>query len=119
LVLDAVGAHGWPRDFGDPDAWALDPTVATHVRLGELPPLIQDADPRTLVAEAGEAGPVGWQAWAEPVPGGGYLWAASFSSSVPNDLVAVFAGSLSSTAPVLRRVLPEATRDRLLRAPAV
>ncbi|MGW9497464.1 DUF317 domain-containing protein [Streptomyces prasinus] len=119
LVLDAVGAHGWPRDFGDPDAGALDPTVATHVRLGELPPLIQDSDPRTLVAEVGEAGPAGWQAWAEPVPRGGYLWAASFSSSVPNDLVAAFAGSLSSTAPVLRRVFPETTRERLLRAPAM
>ncbi|KIZ15883.1 hypothetical protein SNA_21675 [Streptomyces natalensis ATCC 27448] len=46
------------------------------------------------------------------------LWAASFGASVPHDLVAVFAGALSSTAPVLRRVLPESTRDRLLRAPA-
>ncbi|MBO0918369.1 hypothetical protein J1C73_29920 [Streptomyces laculatispora] len=33
--------------------------------------------------------------------------------------VAAFAASLSSTAPVLRRVLPEATQERLLRAPAI
>ncbi|WP_392675262.1 hypothetical protein [Streptomyces sp. LN785] len=45
--------------------------------------------------------------------------AASFAASVPHDLVAVFAASLSSIAPVLRRVLPEATRERLLRAPAI
>lgn len=47
-----------------------------------------------------------------------YVWAASFGASVPHDLVAAFAASLSSTAPVLRRVRPESTRDRLLRAPA-
>ncbi|MGQ4441634.1 DUF317 domain-containing protein, partial [Streptomyces violaceoruber] len=46
-------------------------------------------------------------------------WAVSFGASVPHDLVAAFAASLSSTAPVLRRVLPEATRERLLRAPAI
>jgi hypothetical protein len=57
-------------------------------------------------------------AWAEPALGASCLWAVSFGSSVPHDLVAVFAASLSSTAPVLRRVLPEATRDRLLRVPA-
>ncbi|MFI6020722.1 DUF317 domain-containing protein [Streptomyces sp. NPDC051287] len=118
LVLDAVTAHGWLRDVEQPGLGALDPTFASHIRLGEVPPLIQDGDPLALVAEADEAALVGWQAWAEPVFGGGYLWAASFSSSVPHDLVAAFADSLSSSAPVLRRVLPESTRDRLLRAPA-
>lgn len=118
LVLDAVTAHGWLRDIDQPGAGAMDPTFTSHVSLGEVPPLIQDADPRALVAEADEAGPGGWQAWAEPVLGAPCLWAASFGASVPHDLVAVFAGALSSTAPVLRRVLPESTRDRLLRAPA-
>ncbi|MFE0187962.1 DUF317 domain-containing protein [Streptomyces sp. NPDC058989] len=118
LVLDAVTAHGWLRDIDQPGAGAMDPTFVSHLSLGEVPPLIQDADPRALVAEADEAGPVGWQAWAEPLLGAPCLWAASFGASVPHDLVAVFAGALSSTAPVLRRVLPESTRDRLLRAPA-
>jgi Domain of unknown function (DUF317) len=43
-------------------------------------------------------------------------WAASFGSSVPHDLVAAFTRSVRSTAPVLRRTLPESTKDRLLRA---
>ncbi|WP_432184242.1 DUF317 domain-containing protein [Streptomyces tendae] len=118
LVLDVVTAHGWLRDVDQPGTGAVDPTFASHLRLGEVPPLIQDGDPLALLAEAGEAVLAGWQAWAEPVLGAGYLWAASFSSSVPHDLVAAFADSLSSSAPVLRRVLPESTRDRLLRAPA-
>ncbi|MFJ8701386.1 DUF317 domain-containing protein [Streptomyces ardesiacus] len=118
LVLDAVTAHGWLRDVDQPGTGAVDPTFASHLRLGEVPPLIQDGDPLALLAEAGEAVLAGWQAWAEPVLGAGYLWAASFSSSVPHDLVAAFVDSLSSSAPVLRRVLPESTRDRLLRAPA-
>lgn len=84
-----------------------------------MPPLIQEADPRALTTEADEAGPAGWQAWAEPALGAPCLWAASFGASVPHDLVAAFAASLSSTAPVLRRVLPEATQERLLRAPAI
>ncbi|GAA3228059.1 hypothetical protein GCM10020256_39950 [Streptomyces thermocoprophilus] len=96
----------------------MDPTFASHIHLGKVPPLIQDGDPLELVAEADEAALAGWQTWAEPVLGAGYLWAASFSSSVPHDLVAAFVDSLSSSAPVLRRVLPESTRDRLLRAPA-
>lgn len=118
LVLDAVTAHGWLRDIDAPRAGAVDPTFASHVYLGEVPPLIQDADPLALVAEPDEAVRAGWQAWAEPMPGAGYLWAASFGASVPQDLVAAFADSLSSTAPVLRRVLPESTQERLLRAPA-
>ncbi|WTD05919.1 DUF317 domain-containing protein [Streptomyces albidoflavus] len=119
LVLDAVSAHGWFRDVDQPQAAATDPTFTSHIRLGEVPILIQDADPRALVAAGDAAGPAGWQAWAEPVLGAPCLWAASFSASVPHDLVAVFAASLSSTAPVLRRVLPEATQARLLRAPVI
>lgn len=118
LVLDAVTVHGWLRDVDEPGTGAVDPTFSSHVRLGEVPPLIQDGDPLGLVAEADEAALGGWQAWAEPVLGAGYLWAASFGASVPHDLVAAFVGSLSSSAPVLRRVLPESTHDRLLRAPA-
>ncbi|MEV7277645.1 DUF317 domain-containing protein [Streptomyces sp. NPDC093111] len=118
LVMDAATAHGWLRHIDQPDAWAMDPTFTSHLSLGEIPPLIQDSDPRALTAEADEAGPAGWQAWAEPAFGARYLWAASFGASVPHDLVAAFATSLSSTVPVLRRVLPESTQDRLLRAPA-
>ncbi|MEW1724794.1 DUF317 domain-containing protein [Streptomyces sp. NPDC093109] len=115
LVLDAVAAHGWFRDIDQPQAAATDPTFTSHISLGEVPPLIQDADPRVLGAEER---PDGWQAWAEPAHGAPCLWAASFAAGVPHDLVAAFAASLSSTAPVLRRVLPEATQQRLLRAPA-
>lgn len=118
LVLDAVAAHGWLRDIDQPDAAATDPMFTSHISLGEVPPLIQDADPRALTTETDEAGSAGWQAWAEPALGAPCLWAASFGASVPHDLVAAFAASLSSTAPVLRRVLPEATWERLLRAPA-
>ncbi|MBB5938642.1 DUF317 domain-containing protein [Streptomyces zagrosensis] len=118
LVLDAVCAHGWFRDTDQPQVAATDPTFTSHISLGEVPPLIQDADPRALIAEEDERGLAGWQAWAEPVLGAPYLWAASFAASIPHDLVATFAASLSSTAPVLRRVLPEATQERLLRAPA-
>lgn len=116
-VLDAVAAHGWLRDIDQPHAGATDPTFTSHISLGEVPPLIQDADPRALTIDADEAGPAGWQAWAEPSLGAPCLWAASFAASVPHDLIAVFAASLSSTAPVLRRLLPEATKERLLRAP--
>ncbi|OII62890.1 DUF317 domain-containing protein [Streptomyces sp. CC77] len=119
VVLDAVAVHGWLRDIDQPDAAATDPTFTSHISLGEVPPLIQDGDPRALTTSADEAGPAGWQAWAEPALGAPCLWVASFGSSVPHDLVAAFASSLSSTAPVLRRVLPEATQERLLRAPAV
>ncbi|GAB3950051.1 hypothetical protein GCM10028832_02800 [Streptomyces sparsus] len=97
---------------------ASDPTFASHLRLGEVPPLIQDADPSALTNGPDEAEPCGWQAWAEPAMGAPYLWAASFGASVPHDLVAAFTRSLTSTAPVLRQVLPESTRDRLLCAPA-
>ncbi|HEX5569087.1 MAG TPA: DUF317 domain-containing protein [Streptomyces sp.] len=117
-VLDAVTGHGWLRDVDQPNTGATDPTFTSHLSLGEVPPLIQDADARALTGEADEAGPAGWQAWAEPVLGAPCLWAVSFSAGVPYDLVAAFAAALSSTVPVLRRVLPESTRDRLLRAPA-
>ncbi|KUN02115.1 hypothetical protein AQI95_28995 [Streptomyces yokosukanensis] len=118
VVLDAVTAHGWIRDIDQPGAGAMDPSFTSYLSLGEAPPLIQDADPCALADLADGAGPAGWQAWAQPALGTPFLWAASFSASTPDDLVAAFAGSLSSTAPVLRRVLPETTRDRLLRAPA-
>ncbi|MFE7114181.1 DUF317 domain-containing protein [Streptomyces sp. NPDC057654] len=118
LVLDAVTAHGWFRDIDQPRTRAMDPTFTSHISLGEVPPLIQDADPRPLTAATDEARPGGWQAWAEPALGAPYLWAASFGPSVPDDLVAAFTHALSSIAPVLRRVVPESTRERLLRAPA-
>jgi hypothetical protein len=118
LVTDVAAAHGWLRDIDQRHAGASDPTFTSHLSLGEMPPLIQDADPCALTIGPDEVGPSGWQAWAEPAMGAPYLWAASFGASVPHDLVAAFAHSLSSTAPVLRRVLPESTRDRLLCAPA-
>ncbi|MCZ4103554.1 DUF317 domain-containing protein [Streptomyces sp. H39-C1] len=118
MVLDAVTGHGWLRDIDQPHTGAMDPSFTSYLSLGEVPPLIQDADPRALTVAADEVGRPGWQAWAEPALGAPCLWAASFGASVPHDLVASFAASLSSTAPVLRRVLPEATRERLLRAPA-
>ncbi|GAA3196311.1 hypothetical protein GCM10017688_64340 [Streptomyces ramulosus] len=118
LVLDAVAAHGWFRDSDQLQTAATDPTFTSRISLGEVPPLIQDADPRSFAAEADEVRPAGWQAGAEPVLGAPWLWAASFAASVPHDLVATFAASLSSTAPVLRKVLPEATQEYLLRTPA-
>ncbi|MCZ0990380.1 DUF317 domain-containing protein [Streptomyces diastatochromogenes] len=118
LVLDAAAAHGWLCDIDRPGTAAMDPTFTSHISFGEVPPLIQDADPRALTGDVGEEGPAGWQAWAEPALGARCLWAASFGSSVPHDLVAAFTRSVSSNAPVLRRTLPESTKDRLLRAPA-
>ncbi|MDX3350433.1 DUF317 domain-containing protein [Streptomyces sp. ME02-6979A] len=118
LVIDTVTAHGWLRDIDQPHTAAMAPTFTSYISLGEVPPLIQDADPRVLTTETDQVGPPGWQAWAEPGLGAPTLWVASFGSSVPHDLVAAFAGTVSSTAPVLRRVLPEATRELLLRAPA-
>lgn len=117
-VLDAASGHGWLRDADQPHAAAMHPTFTSRLGLGELPPLIQDADSCALIVEGDVPGVAGWQAWAELGAGAPCLWAASFSSSVPHDLVAAFASSLSSTAPVLRRVLPESSRDRLLCAPA-
>ncbi|MFH9666218.1 DUF317 domain-containing protein [Streptomyces globisporus] len=118
VVLDAVTGRGWLRDADQPHTAAMHPTFTARLSLSEVPPLIQDADPSALTAEAEEQRVMGWQAWAEPAMGASCLWAASFSASVPHRLVAAFASSLSSTTPVLRRVLPESTRDQLLRVPA-
>ncbi|MFC8076239.1 DUF317 domain-containing protein [Streptomyces sp. NPDC057307] len=118
LVLDTLTTRGWLRDIDHPRFGAVDRMFTTYVSLGEVPPLIQDGDPRPLTLAPDETGPAGWQAWAEPALGAPYLWAASFSAGVPHDLVAAFAASLASSAPVLRRVLPKSTKDRILRAPA-
>lgn len=118
VVLEAATGHGWLRDADQPHAAAMHPTFTARLSLSQVPPLIQNGDPSTLTAVAEEQGAMGWQAWSETATGAPYLWAASFSASVPHRLVAAFASSLSSTAPVLRRVLPESTRDQLLRAPA-
>ncbi|WP_241691586.1 DUF317 domain-containing protein [Streptomyces sp. GZWMJZ-114] len=115
-VLDAVTAHGWRRDATHHGA--ADPTYASYIEYCEVPPFIQDGDPYTLTVGPDDLGPLGWQAWCDPGVGTPYLWAASFSASAPDDLVAVFAASLSSTRPVLRRNLPESTRAHLLLAPA-
>ncbi|MEV7287036.1 DUF317 domain-containing protein [Streptomyces sp. NPDC093252] len=104
-VLVALTAQGWMRDLDHPSTTASDPGFSTSVSLGAVPALIQDSDPRP--------GPLGWQAWAEPVVGDPYLWCASFSPSAPHALVAAFATSLASPVPVPRRRLPEGTEGRL------
>jgi hypothetical protein len=83
----------------------MDPGFSVGVSLELQPALIQAADPRP--------DQVGWQAWAEPVFGAPYLWCASFSASVPHELVAVFASSLASPVPVPRRTLPASAEGRL------
>ncbi|MEU7581979.1 DUF317 domain-containing protein [Streptomyces sp. NPDC041068] len=104
-VLAALGAQGWIRDVDRPRTTAMDPGFSCSVSLEPLPPLIQDADLRHDL--------LGWQAWAEPVLGAPYLWCASFSASVPHDLVAAFASSLASPIPVPRRTLPKSAEGRL------
>ncbi|WP_435210732.1 DUF317 domain-containing protein [Streptomyces sp. bgisy034] len=104
-VLPALTARGWIRDVDRPRTTATDPGFSSCVSLEMLPPLIEDADPRPDLA--------GWQAWAEPVLGAPYLWCASFSASVPHDLVAAFASSLASPAPVPRRTVPKSAEGRL------
>lgn len=104
-VLAALTARGWIRDVDRPSTTATDPGFSSSVSLEMLPPLIQDADPRPDLA--------GWQAWAEPALGAPYLWCATFSASVPHDLVAAFASSLASPAPVPRRAVPKSAEGRL------
>ncbi|WP_128802559.1 MULTISPECIES: DUF317 domain-containing protein [unclassified Streptomyces] len=105
-VLNALGAQGWVRDLDCPHTTSMDPGFSATVSLGLQPPLVQDADPRPDL--------MGWQAWAEPVLGAPYLWCASFSASVPDDLVAAFASSLASPALVPRRALPKDAEGRLM-----
>ena len=104
-MLSALTARGMVRDVDRPQSTASDTGFCTRVSLEIVPPLIQDADPRPDL--------MGWQAWAEPVLGAPYLWCASFSASVPHDLVAAFAFSLASPAPVSRRTLSRIARERL------
>ncbi|MGW3915360.1 DUF317 domain-containing protein [Streptomyces sp. NPDC005070] len=104
-VLDALTAQGWIRDVDRPRSTATDPGFSCSVSLEMLPSLVQDGDPRPNL--------MGWQAWAEPVLGAPYLWCASFSASVPRDLVAAFASPLASPVPVPRRTLPEGANGRL------
>jgi hypothetical protein len=104
-VLSALCARGWIRDVDRPRTTAVDPGFCSSVSLEMVPPLIDDTDPRPDL--------VGWQAWADPVPGAPYLWCASFSASVPHGLVAVFASSLASPVPVPRRTVPESAEGRL------
>ncbi|MFE7952421.1 DUF317 domain-containing protein [Streptomyces sp. NPDC057426] len=70
-----------------------------------MPPHLRDTDP--------QPGQLGWQAWAEPVVGGPYLWCASFRASVPHDLAAIFASSLASPHPVPRSTLLAGVEGRL------
>ncbi|MFJ9377549.1 DUF317 domain-containing protein [Streptomyces sp. NPDC101455] len=104
-VLNVLGARGWIRDVDRPTTTATDPGLSTTVSLEMLPPLVQDADPRPDL--------MGWQAWAEPALGAPYLWCATFSAGVPDDLVAAFASSLASPVAVPRRTLPRSTESRL------
>ncbi|MCB5905894.1 DUF317 domain-containing protein [Streptomyces pinistramenti] len=109
-VLAALAGQGWVLDIDAPDTAAADPGFTSSFTLCWLPALIQDGEPSLE--------PVGWQTWAQPVLGAPYLWCAAFSASVPHDLVAAFASSLSSPVPVLRRVLPESAEGRLTLTPA-
>lgn len=107
LVLATLRARGWALDVDRPWTTVHAPGLSGSVSLEMMPPLIEDADPRELM---------GWQAWAEPVLGAPYLWCATFSPSVPDDLVAVFAASLASPVPVPRRLrtLPQSAEGRLV-----
>lgn len=105
VVLAELSARGWFRDADRPHTAAFDPGFAASVSLELLPPLVQDADPRP--------DQLGWQAWAELGPGEPYLWCASFSSSAPHDLVAVFASSVAAPGPAPRHTLPVGVEDRL------
>ncbi|MFI7102793.1 DUF317 domain-containing protein [Streptomyces sp. NPDC050161] len=109
-VLAALADQGWIRDIDTPDTAADDPGFTSAFTLCWLPTHIQDSEPALE--------PVGWQTWAQPALGAPYLWCATFSASVPHDLVAAFASSLASPVPVLRRVLPESTEGRLTLTPA-
>ncbi|MEV0477406.1 DUF317 domain-containing protein, partial [Streptomyces prunicolor] len=104
-VINALSAQGWVRDVDRPRTTAIDPGLSSSVSLEPVPPFIQDADTRPDL--------FGWQAWAEPVVGVPYLWCASFSASVPHDLVAAFASSLASPVPVPRRTFPKSAEGRL------
>ncbi|MFJ2786179.1 MULTISPECIES: DUF317 domain-containing protein [unclassified Streptomyces] len=104
-VVEAVCAQGWARDIDRPQTAALALGLSAGISLEEVPPLVRDADLRP--------GRFGWQAWAEPVVGGTYLWCATFSSSVPHELVAVFASSLASPHPVQRACLPTGVEGQL------
>lgn len=108
-VLAALSGRGWVRDIDHPATAASDPAFTAGFSWCLLPPLIEDA--------ALENTPFGWQARAEPVLGAPYLWCAAFSSSTPHHLVAAFASSLASPAPVPRRLLPEGTADHLTFTP--
>ncbi|MEV0445357.1 DUF317 domain-containing protein [Streptomyces spectabilis] len=103
-VLTALTAQGWLRDADRPRSAATDPGFATHVSLEMLPDHIADSDPRENL---------GWQAWAEPTFGAPYLWCASFSPSIPHELVAHYAASLASPAPVARYRLPQGAEQHL------
>lgn len=104
-VLDALLAQGWLLDIDHPDTTATAPDLAACVSLESVPEHVFDADPRPGLS--------GWQAWADPSPAAGLLWCATFSASVPHDLVAAFASSLASPVPVPRRTLPPISRHRL------
>ncbi|MFF3556208.1 DUF317 domain-containing protein [Streptomyces tsukubensis] len=104
-VLDALVAQGWLLDIDHPATTVTAPDLAATISLEAIPEHVFDADPRPGLA--------GWQAWADPCTGTGLLWCATFSASVPHDLVAAFASSLASPAPVPRRTLPVGVRDRL------
>ncbi|MEU1073612.1 MULTISPECIES: DUF317 domain-containing protein [unclassified Streptomyces] len=105
VVVAALSRQGWIRDVDRPGTAATDPGFASHVSLELLPDLIADAGL--------EEDRMGWQAWAEPTFGAPYLWCANFSPSVPNELVAIFAASLASPAPVARHCLPRSAEERL------
>ncbi|MFF2524073.1 DUF317 domain-containing protein [Streptomyces liangshanensis] len=103
-VLNTLSAKGWIRDLDRPQTTVTDAAFTCSVSLELLPPLIQDDDPRP--------DQLGWQAWAEPVLGAPYLWCATFSPSVPRDLVAAFASSLGVAGPSAPALLAQEQRPQ-------
>lgn len=122
VILDGPGERPPPARGHAPRVVGVAvtiPRLSTSVTLNALPGEgIQDGDPRVLDPDP-DPDVAGWQAWCEPRMGGGFLWAATFSASVPHDLVTAFVASLASPAPVLRHTLPQDSEDQLTLRPTV
>ncbi|WP_306463720.1 DUF317 domain-containing protein [Streptomyces sp. WAC07061] len=109
-VFEVLAVRGWVRDTYEPGI-VYDPLHTASMALTTaLPEPFQDGGPLALALTTD---PTGWLAFCEPPIGRGPLWAAGFSAGTPHDLVAAFAGSLSSPVPVLRHTLPTPSEGQL------